>query len=49
MATGLEKVSFHSNPKERQTHYAHVIPARVVKLLQVTEYLRLFVTTSCLT
>ena len=49
MATGLEKVSFHSNPKERQTHYAHVIPVRVVKLLQVTEYLRLFVTTSCLT
>ena len=45
MATGLEKVSFHSNPKERQcqrmlklphncTHLTHIISKIMLKILQ---------------
>ena len=35
VATGLEKVSFHSNPKERQCQRMFILPGKVMlKILQ---------------
>ena len=38
MFTGLEKVSFHSNPKERQCQKMHKLPHNCIHLKVLTYY-----------